>query len=58
MSGTSAEEGGVFEHLTELTDVHGWNAIEKMTASELIKAVAELDRSRTKASPNSTDDAT
>ena len=32
----------VAEYLTELTDAHGWNDIEKMTASELIRAVADL----------------
>ena len=35
-------DGGVFEYVTELTDAHGWNAIQKMTASELIRAVADL----------------
>ena len=35
-------DGGVFEYLTELTDAHGWKAIEKMTASELVSAVADL----------------
>jgi hypothetical protein len=35
-------EGGVFEYVTELTDAHGWKVIEKMTASELIGAVADL----------------
>jgi hypothetical protein len=35
-------EGGVFEYVTDLTDAHGWKAIEKMTASELIGAVADL----------------
>jgi hypothetical protein len=34
--------GGVFENVTELTDAHGWAVIEKMTASELIGAVADL----------------
>jgi excisionase family DNA binding protein len=34
--------GGVFDHLTELTDAHGWDVVDKMTASELIKAVADL----------------
>ena len=36
------EDGGVFEYLTELTDAHGWQVIEKKTASELIRAVADL----------------
>jgi len=36
------EDGGVFEYLTELSDAHGWNVIEKMTASELIRAVTDL----------------
>ena len=36
------EEGGVFEHVSELTDAHGWDVIDKMTASELIRAVADL----------------
>ena len=35
-------EGGVFEYVTELTDAHGWKVIEKMTASELVRAVADL----------------
>ena len=35
-------EGGVFEYVTELTDAHGWKVIEKMTASELVSAVAGL----------------
>jgi excisionase family DNA binding protein len=34
--------GGVFDHLTELTDAYGWDVVDKMTASELIKAVAEI----------------
>jgi excisionase family DNA binding protein len=36
------EEGGVFAHVSELTDAHGWDVIDKMTPSELIKAVADL----------------
>jgi hypothetical protein len=36
------KQGGVFEYVTELTDAHGWDAIERMTASELIAAVADL----------------
>ena len=36
------DDGGVFEYLTELTDAHGWGVIEKMTASELVGAVADL----------------
>jgi len=35
-------EGGVFEYVTELSDAYGWDVIEKMTASELIRAVADL----------------
>jgi hypothetical protein len=30
------------EYVTELTDAHGWAVIEKMTASELFSAVADL----------------
>jgi len=36
-------DGVVFEFVTELTDAHGWDVIQKMTASELILAVADLD---------------
>lgn len=36
------KNGGVFEYVTELTDAHGWAVVEKMTASELIRAVADL----------------
>ena len=36
------KDGGVFEHLADLTEAHGWDVIEKMTASELIRAVADL----------------
>ena len=36
------EDGGVFEYLTELTEAHSWPVIEKMTAGELIRAVADL----------------
>jgi hypothetical protein len=43
----------VFEYLTELTDAHGWNVIEKMTASELISAVAELGPTPSAANENS-----
>ena len=32
----------MFEYLRELTDAHGWHVIEKMTAGELIRAVADL----------------
>jgi hypothetical protein len=35
-------DGGVFEYVTELSDAHGWDVIQKMTASELIQAVADL----------------
>ncbi len=35
-------DGGVFEYVTELSDAHGWDVIQKMTASELIRAVADL----------------
>ena len=35
-------DGGVFEYVTELSDVHGWDVVQKMTASELIRAVADL----------------
>lgn len=35
-------DGGVFEYVTNLTDAHGRDVIEKMTASELIRAVADL----------------
>jgi excisionase family DNA binding protein len=36
------EDGGVFEHIDELTDAYGWGVIDKMTAGELITAVATL----------------
>jgi excisionase family DNA binding protein len=36
------EEGGVFAHIDELTDAHGWDVVDKMTAGELIQAVADL----------------
>jgi hypothetical protein len=36
------KDGGVFEYVTELSDAHGWEVIEKMTANELIRAVADL----------------
>jgi excisionase family DNA binding protein len=35
-------DGRVFDHLTEQTEEHGWDVIDKMTASELIMAVADL----------------
>ena len=35
-------DGGVFEYVTELSDAHGWDVVQKMTASELIGAVADL----------------
>jgi len=44
------EDGGVFEYLTELTDAHGWQVIEKMTAGELIRAVADLGPHTTRSS--------
>ena len=44
-------EGGVFEYVTELTDAHGWEAIEKMTASELIGAVTDLGLTPSAANP-------
>jgi excisionase family DNA binding protein len=50
------EEGGVFAHIDELTDAHGWGVIEKMTASELIKAVADLGLTSSVTSPLSTKD--
>jgi hypothetical protein len=34
--------GGVFDHLTELTDAHELDVVNKMAAIELIKAVADL----------------
>ena len=34
--------GGVFDHLTELTDAYGLDVVDKLTASELIKAVTDL----------------
>ena len=49
------EDGGVFEYLTELTDAHGWNVIEKMTASELIRAVADLSLTPSAANPKHAD---
>ena len=49
------EDGGVFEYLTELTDAHGWHVIEKMTASELIRAVADLDLTLSAADPKRAD---
>jgi hypothetical protein len=36
------KNGGVFEYVTELSDAHGWEVVQKMTASELIQAVADL----------------
>ena len=33
---------GVFDHLTELTVAYGWEVVDKMTASDLVKAVADL----------------
>ena len=32
----------MFRYIDELTDAYGWDLIEKMTASELITAVADL----------------
>ena len=32
----------MFTHITELTDAHGWDVIDRLTPSELIKAVADL----------------
>jgi hypothetical protein len=49
------QDGGVFDHLTERTDVHGWDVIDRMTPRELIKAVADLGLS---SGPTSTDDST
>jgi excisionase family DNA binding protein len=49
---TRLEEGGVFAHLDELTDAHGWAVIDKMTAGELIKAVADLGFARSTSSPD------
>ena len=49
------EDGGVFEYLTELTDAHGWNVTEKMTASELIRAVADLGLTPSAANPKHAD---
>jgi hypothetical protein len=49
------EDAGVFEYLTELTDAHGWNVIEKMTASELIRAVADLGLTPSAATPKRAD---
>lgn len=37
------EEGGVFARIDELIDAYGWDVVDKMTAGELIKAVADLD---------------
>ena len=45
----------MFEYLTELTDAHGWNVIEKMTASELIRAVADLSLTPSAANPKHAD---
>jgi hypothetical protein len=44
-------DGGVFEYLTELTDAHGWDVIEKITASELIRAVVDLGLTPSAANP-------
>ena len=45
----------MFEYLTELTEAHGWNVIEKMTASELIRAVADLSLTPSAANPKHAD---
>ena len=39
------------ECVTELTDAHGWEVIEKMTASELIRAVADIGLTASAADP-------
>jgi hypothetical protein len=44
-------DGGLFEYVTDLTDAHGWEALEKMTASELIRAVADLGLTPSAADP-------
>ena len=44
-------DGGVFQYVTELTDAHGWNAIEEMTTSEMIRAVADLGLTPSTANP-------
>ena len=44
-------DGGVFEYVTELSDAHGWDVIQKMTASELIRAVADLGLTPSAAEP-------
>ena len=49
------EEGGVFAHLDELTDAYGWDVIDKMTAGELIKAVADLGLTPSASSLDSTE---
>jgi excisionase family DNA binding protein len=47
------EEGGVFAHIDELTGAHGWDVIDKMTAGELIQAVADLGLAPSTASSES-----
>ena len=47
--------GGVFEYVTELTDAHGWKVIEEMTASELVRAVADLGLTPSAARPQPAD---
>ena len=44
-------DGGVFEYVTELSDAHGWDVVQKMTASELIRAVADLGLTPSTAEP-------